>query len=46
MANDNLLKQIAFIKEIDKQKYIQRGTKVFNSSRPENHAEHNCHWLQ
>jgi hypothetical protein len=28
MISDNLLKQIAFIKEIDKVKYIQRKTKL------------------
>ncbi|HEY6914372.1 MAG TPA: HD domain-containing protein, partial [Paludibacter sp.] len=40
---DNLLKQIDFIKEIDKIKYIQRKTKLFNSDRPENDAEHSWH---
>lgn len=40
---DNLLKQIDFIKEIDKIKYIQRKTKLFNSNRPENDAEHSWH---
>ena len=39
----NLLKQIAFIKEIDKVKYIQRKTKLFNSDRNENDAEHSWH---
>jgi len=34
--SDKLLKQIEFIKEIDKIKYIQRKTKLFNSDRPEN----------
>ena len=38
MQTDNLLKQISFIKEIDKLKYIQRKTKLFNSDRPENDA--------
>jgi len=28
MQTDNLLKQVAFIKEIDKLKYIQRKTKL------------------
>ena len=42
MKND-LLQQIAFIKEIDKIKYIQRRTKLFNSNRPENDAEHSWH---
>lgn len=43
MINDNLLKQIEFIKEIDKIKYIQRRTKLFNSDRKENDAEHSWH---
>jgi putative hydrolase of HD superfamily len=43
MNPDNLLKQIEFIKEIDKIKYIQRKTKLFNSDRRENDAEHSWH---
>jgi len=43
MQTDKLLKQISFIKEIDKLKYIQRKTKLFNSNRPENDAEHSWH---
>ncbi len=43
MQTDNLLKQIAFIKEIDKLKFIQRKTKLFNSDRHENDAEHSWH---
>lgn len=43
MQIDNLIKQIAFIKEIDKLKYIQRKTKLFNSERCENDAEHSWH---
>ena len=43
MQIDNLLKQVAFIKEIDKLKYIQRKTKLFNSDRHENDAEHSWH---
>lgn len=43
MNTDNLLKQVAFIKEIDKLKYIQRKTKLFNSDRHENDAEHSWH---
>lgn len=43
MQIDNLLKQVSFIKEIDKLKYIQRKTKLFNSDRPENDAEHSWH---
>ena len=43
MQADNLLKQVEFIKEIDKLKYIQRKTKLFNSDRHENDAEHSWH---
>ncbi len=43
MHPDNLAKQVAFIKEIDKLKYIQRKTKLLNSDRPENDAEHSWH---
>src|SRR5690606_33226035 len=43
MMTENLLKQIDFIKEIDKIKYIQRRTKLFNSDRRENDAEHSWH---
>ena len=43
MLQDTLLKQIDFIKEIDKLKYIQRRTKLFNSDRNENDAEHSWH---
>lgn len=43
MQTKNLLKQVAFIKEIDKLKYIQRKTKLFNSDRHENDAEHSWH---
>lgn len=43
MPKDNLLKQVSFIKEIDKLKYIQRKTKLFNSDRNENDAEHSWH---
>jgi putative hydrolase of HD superfamily len=43
MQPKNLLKQISFIKEIDKLKYIQRKTKLFNSDRQENDAEHSWH---
>jgi putative hydrolase of HD superfamily len=43
MQTTNLLKQVAFIKEIDKLKYIQRKTKLFNSNRHENDAEHSWH---
>lgn len=43
MSTDNLLQQVAFIKEIDKLKYIQRKTKLFNSDRHENDAEHSWH---
>ena len=43
MQSDNLIRQINFIKEIDKVKYIQRKTKLFNSDRNENDAEHSWH---
>ena len=43
MQDLNLLKQIEFIKEIDKLKYIQRRTRLFNSDRHENDAEHSWH---
>ncbi len=43
MQHDSLVKQVNFIKEIDKLKYIQRKTKLFNSDRPENDAEHSWH---
>lgn len=43
MNTDTLLKQVAFIKEIDKLKYIQRKTRLFNSDRHENDAEHSWH---
>jgi putative hydrolases of HD superfamily len=35
--------QVAFIHEIDKLKYIQRKTRLFNSQRHENDAEHSWH---
>jgi len=43
MTDDRMMKQIAFIFEIDKLKYIQRKTRLFNSSRSENDAEHSWH---
>ncbi len=43
MSLERLTKQIEFIKEIDKVKYIQRKTKLFNSNRTENDAEHSWH---
>ncbi|ETZ23017.1 HD family hydrolase [Pedobacter sp. V48] len=43
MGTDDLLKQVAFIKEIDKLKYIKRRTKLFKSDRHENDAEHSWH---
>ncbi len=43
MVVPELLQQIAFIKEIDKLKYIQRKTKLFNRDRNENDAEHSWH---
>ncbi|MCF2489306.1 HD family hydrolase [Dyadobacter sp. CY347] len=43
MEISNLIKQIEFIKEVDKLKYILRKTKLFNSDRNENDAEHSWH---
>lgn len=43
MTPEKLLRQIDFIKEIDKLKYIQRKTKLLNSDRYENDAEHSWH---
>lgn len=43
MQAENLLQQIEFIKEIDKLKYILRRTKLLNSDRHENDAEHSWH---
>jgi len=40
---EKILKQIAFIHEIDKLKYIQRKTRLFGSDRCENDAEHSWH---
>ncbi|WP_338394957.1 HD domain-containing protein [Fulvitalea axinellae] len=42
--NENRLqKQLEFIREIDKVKYIQRKTRLFESKRHENDAEHSWH---
>ncbi len=43
MAPEDLQKQVDFIHEIDKLKFIQRKTRLFNSDRPENDAEHSWH---
>ena len=43
MNKERLEKQIAFIKEIDKVKYILRQSTLFNSDRRENDAEHSWH---
>ncbi|HRH41190.1 MAG TPA: HD domain-containing protein [Pyrinomonadaceae bacterium] len=43
MQSERLFKQIEFIKEIDKVKYIQRKTRLINSDRNENDAEHSWH---
>lgn len=43
MNTENLLRQIEFIKEVDKLKYILRKTKLFHSDRNENDAEHSWH---
>lgn len=42
-ASNRLKKQIDFIKEIDKEKYIERKTLVANSKRFENDSEHAWH---
>lgn len=43
MQTDRLAAQLAFIREIDKLKYIRRKTRLFNSDRNENDAEHSWH---
>jgi len=43
MNTERLKSQIEFIYEIDRLKYIQRKTKLFNSDRHENDAEHSWH---
>lgn len=43
MQTNDLEKQVAFIKEIDKIKFIQRKSRLFNSDRRENDAEHSWH---
>ena len=43
MNIEKINQQISFIKEIDKIKYIQRKTRLFNSDRHENDAEHSWH---
>lgn len=43
MELTDLDKQIEFIKEVDKLKYILRKTKLINSIRNENDAEHSWH---
>ena len=43
MASDRLLKQLAFILELDKEKNILRQTHLSNHGRRENDAEHAWH---
>ncbi|MGX5690914.1 HD domain-containing protein [Arcticibacter tournemirensis] len=43
MRLDLLLKQMSFIHEIDKLKYVFRKSKLFSSDRHENDAEHSWH---
>jgi putative hydrolase of HD superfamily len=43
MNFEQLQQQVDFIHEIDKVKYIQRKTRLFNSTRNENDAEHSWH---
>ncbi len=42
-SDDRLAKQMDFIREIDKEKYIERRTLVANSKRYENDSEHAWH---
>ncbi len=42
-SKQRLLAQLDFIREIDKIKYIFRKTRLFNSDRHENDAEHSWH---
>jgi len=43
MDTEELIRQVEFIKEIDKLKFIQRKTKLIGSDRRENDAEHSWH---
>ncbi|MEM9858438.1 MAG: HD domain-containing protein [Bacteroidota bacterium] len=43
MKENRLIKQLAFIQEVDKLKYIVRKTRLFDSARHENDAEHSWH---
>ena len=43
MDTEDLIRQVAFIKEIDKLKFIQRKTRLIGSNRHENDAEHSWH---
>jgi putative hydrolase of HD superfamily len=43
MGIEDLHRQIEFIKEIDKLKYVWRKTKLISSDRAENDAEHSWH---
>jgi len=43
MDTEDLIRQVEFIKEIDKIKFIQRKTKLIGSNRHENDAEHSWH---
>jgi len=43
MDTEDLIRQVEFIKEIDKLKFIQRKTKLIGSNRHENDAEHSWH---
>lgn len=43
MNFEQLQQQLDFIHEIDQVKYIQRKTRLFNSDRAENDAEHSWH---
>ncbi|MCF3107196.1 HD domain-containing protein [Niabella sp. CC-SYL272] len=41
--NESLVRQIEFVKEIDKLKYVLRRTRLLHSDRRENDAEHSWH---
>jgi len=43
IKSEDLQKQLNFIHEVDKVKYIYRKTKLFHSERNENDAEHSWH---
>ena len=42
-SSDRLARQLAFVREIDRQKTVLRRTTLHDASRPENSAEHSWH---